>query len=228
MDESIVRQLAQFLGRFPRFDLLIQSAIVHNVLGGFWYGAALFLFWVRGNRPGEESTRRRILTTLSGTLVAILLMILAEKLITWPPPMRLPALAHFYPKYIYLDPGDSSFPSQSTTLYAAVAAGIWSFDKRAGWLLWLGVVFLVGLPRVYLGGHYPTDVAAGIAIGLAGYVIARRLFEPKLVTYAEQQLLREGWREGVIELVVFGWILLVATEFRDFDWLGKLTTALLK
>lgn len=228
MDLWIVRQLAQFLGRSPRFDLLIQSAVVHNLLGGFWYGAALFVFWVRRTHAEQEATRRRILTTLLGTLLAILLMILAEKLISWPPPLHHPSLAHLYPRYIYLDPGASSFPSQSTTLYAAVAAGIWSFHKRAGWLLWIGVVFLVGLPRIYLGGHYPTDVVAGIVIGLAGYGVARRLFEPKLVSCAERELSHGGWREGIIELMVFAWILLVATEFRDLVWLGKLTSALLK
>ncbi len=228
VDLWLASQLAIMLGRSPRFDLLVQSAIVHNLLGGFWYGAALFVFWVRSNRPGQETTRRRILTTLLGTLIAIFLMILAEKLFSWPPPMHLPALAHFYPRYIYLDPGANSFPSQSSTLYAAVAAGVFSLNRRVGWLLWLGVVFLIGLPRVYLGGHYPTDVAAGIVIGLAGYALARRLFEPKLVPYVERELAHGGWRQGLIELVVFAWLLLVATEFRDLVWLGRITTALFK
>lgn len=228
IDLWLVSQLAQLLGRSPRFDLLVQSAIVHNLLGGFWYGAALFVFWVRSNRSGQDATRRRLLTTLFGTLIAIFLMILAEKMISWPPPMHFPALAHFYPRYIYLDPGASSFPSQSSTLYAAVAAGIWSFNRQAGWPLWIGIVLLVGLPRIYVGGHYPTDVAAGIVIGLAGYAVARKLFEGKLASYTERNLLQGGWREGVLELVVFGWILLIATEFRDLGWLAKLTTALLK
>jgi membrane-associated phospholipid phosphatase len=228
IDLWLVSQLAHRLGACPRLDLLVQSAIVHNLLGGFWYGAALFVFWVRSNRMGQEAIRRRILTTLFGTGIAILFMLLAEKVFSWPPPMHFPALAHYYPHYIYFDPGANSFPSQSTTLYATVAAGIWSFERRTGWVLWIGVVLLVGLPRIYVGGHYPTDVAAGIVIGLAGYAMARKLFEPRLSSYGEGALVRGGWRGGALEVLVFGWILLIATEFRDVGWLTKLTTALLK
>lgn len=66
-----------------------------------------------------------------------------------------------------------SMPS-SHTVYAVVAAA-----TLAGWyprLRWLMVVMvgLVGCSRVAFGAHYPSDVAAGVAVGLMAVGFARR------------------------------------------------------
>lgn len=227
-DLWFINQLAQFLGRSRLLDLGVQSAIYHNVLGGVWYGAVLFVFWVRAGQQDDEATRRRVVTTLLGSLVAVLLMILAGALLSWPPPVYHPSLAGLYPPYIYTHPGPNSFPSQSTTLYAAVAAGVFSLHKATGTLLWVGIVLLVGLPRIYAGGHYPSDVLAGIILGLAGYGAARHLLEPRLVRQVEGIFKGKTWLRVLGQLTVFAWILQVATEFREVVWLKNALQYLLK
>ena len=227
-DLWFIRQLAQLLGRWRLLDMGVQSAIQHNVLGGFWYAAALFVFWIRGGQPESEAVRRRILTTLAGSLIALLLMLLAATLIAWPPPFHHAGLAELYPRYIYRNESASSFPSQSTTLYAAVAAGVFSLHRVTGSLLWVGVVLLVGLPRIYVGGHYPTDVLAGIVLGLAGYATARFLLEPRLALPMARVFKGKTWLRVLGELVVFAWILQVAVEFRDVVWLNNVLRYFLK
>jgi len=212
-------QLAEFLGQRPLFDLAVQSAIRHNVLGGFWYAAALFVLWLRGSQEGNEATRRRMLTILLGSLIAILLMLVAQALVVWPPPIHHPSLSSLYPRYIYTNPEGSSFPSQSVTLYASLAAGIYSLHKATGWFLWAGVVVLVGLPRIYVGGHYPSDVLAGIILGLAGYASARYLLEAWLVPRLERVFTGRMWLRLLGEVIVFTWILQVAIGFREAVWL---------
>jgi membrane-associated phospholipid phosphatase len=227
-DLWFIRHLAQLLGRWRMFDMGVQSAIRHNVLGGFWYAAALFVLWVRGSQQENEAVRRRILTTLVGSLIAIVFMLLAATLIAWPPPFHHAGLAELYPRYIYRNESASSFPSQSTTLYAAVAAGVFSLHRVAGWLLWAGVVLLVGLPRIYVGGHYPTDVLAGVVLGLAGYATARYLLEPRLARPMERVFQGKTWLRVLGELVVFAWILQVAVGFRDVVWLNNVLRYFLK
>lgn len=81
-----------------------------------------------------------------------------------------------------------SFPSGhaliSTALILSLVAITWR--TRARWpVLVLGSIFiaLIGISRVYLGVHYPSDVIAGWCIGLIWVVIvyhvARRIFRPK-------------------------------------------------
>jgi glycosyltransferase involved in cell wall biosynthesis len=48
LDFWLASQMATLWGSYPLFDRIIQTLIRHNVLGGIWYGMALFVFWARG------------------------------------------------------------------------------------------------------------------------------------------------------------------------------------
>lgn len=128
-----------FLGQHPLFDLSVQSAIQHHVLGGFWFAGCLFVFWMQGARPSGQKVRERILTVLLRSSVAIAFALLAGDLASWVPPSRNPVLAHYSPDYLIENINDNSFPSQSTALYAAVAAGIFSLNKVIGSTVWVGL-----------------------------------------------------------------------------------------
>lgn len=68
--------------------------------------------------------------------------------------------------------GLDSFPSGHAAASFAVAAVLARRFPRAGWLLY-GAASLVALSRVARGSHFPTDVLAGVSLGLvAGYVVA--------------------------------------------------------
>jgi len=69
-----------------------------------------------------------------------------------------------------------SFPSGHTATAFALASWLWLMTRgtRFGWLGWLGwlLATLVGLSRIYRGVHYPSDVLAGMAIGLLWGILA--------------------------------------------------------
>ena len=72
-------------------------------------------------------------------------------------------------------PGTWSFPSGHS---AAAFAGAWLFNRKfPGWspLTYL-IASQVGFSRIYLGDHYPGDVASGSLLGILFAMLFRRLF----------------------------------------------------
>ncbi|HUY44497.1 MAG TPA: phosphatase PAP2 family protein [Streptosporangiaceae bacterium] len=69
---------------------------------------------------------------------------------------------------------DFSFPSDHAVMAGAVTAGLFLYHRRLGVIAAIAAVLLC-FGRVYIGAHYPQDVAAGLIIGavvvLIGYVI---------------------------------------------------------
>ena len=61
---------------------------------------------------------------------------------------------------------DTSFPSDHATLGFAVAAMVWTFNRRAGAGLLL-LALLLAFSRIFVGAHYPADVLGGAILGSA-------------------------------------------------------------
>ncbi|MEV4560121.1 phosphatase PAP2 family protein [Kitasatospora sp. NPDC049285] len=61
--------------------------------------------------------------------------------------------------------GDWSFPSNHTVIAFAAATALWFADRRLGWIAGLAAV-LMGASRVWVGVHYPHDVAVGALVGV--------------------------------------------------------------
>src|SRR5690606_22481781 len=68
-----------------------------------------------------------------------------------------------------------SFPSGHTTTAIALAFVIGFLWPRLFWPF-LAIGVLVGVSRVPVGMHYPTDVLAGFVVGMLGAYLVRNFF----------------------------------------------------
>lgn len=68
---------------------------------------------------------------------------------------------------------DPSFPSKHASFVFGLAAVSFHINRKMGWSM-LACALLTGLARIYVGVHYPGDIAGGALLGaLIGLLIVR-------------------------------------------------------
>jgi undecaprenyl-diphosphatase len=167
-DAVIIHFLNQFAQRSWLFDKLISFISGNLLIKG---GAITALFWWAWFREGEEKTRHREFI-VSGLAMAFVSLFVARMLALFLPfrerPLRVAALNFHLP--IGATGSDmihwSSFPSDHAALYFSLATSIYFISRRLGLLAYCHALFIVCLPRVYLGLHFPTDILSGALLGI--------------------------------------------------------------
>ena len=59
---------------------------------------------------------------------------------------------------------NSSFPSKHTVLAFAAATSVLFYKRLLGCIMWL-LAFLIGLSRIWMGQHYPSDIIGSALLG---------------------------------------------------------------
>ena len=95
----------------------------------------------------------------------------------------------------------SSFPSGHTITAFAAATALSFFAPRLQ-IVFFSLALLVGLSRVVIGAHYPTDVLAGLIIGMASAIAVARFFARRKIAFRVVQghLARRG--EGTVRAAI--------------------------
>lgn len=126
------------------------------------YGVLLLWLWWRGSRQPERGRQVLLLAALAALLSLGINLILNAVMPRPRPFMVLPAHV-----LVASPPHDASFPSDHAAVTASIAVTLF-LGGEPGWggLGLLGAV-LVGVARVIVGLHYPSDVLGGWLVGTA-------------------------------------------------------------
>ncbi|MEA2135336.1 MAG: undecaprenyl-diphosphatase [Solirubrobacteraceae bacterium] len=120
------------------------------------------VFLVRWSRRRQERRAGALLGTVSAALALLAVQPLSHAVARVRPYAAHPGHAHL----LIARSADFSFPSDHAVGAFALAFGIWLYDRALGrWLLILAAI--LAFSRVVAGTHYPGDVLAGAAIGVA-------------------------------------------------------------
>jgi undecaprenyl-diphosphatase len=176
-DSSIISFLNGFAHHFQSFDTFVIMLSKNDLLKG---GAVVALVWWAWFRPSiNRNDNRHYL--LCGIIACVLSVGVARTLAHVLPyrerPLRTPAV-HFQKPYGTDDQyliNWSAFPSDHAAIFFALAMAILFTWRAAGIVALCHVLVFICLPRIYLGFHYPTDILAGAAIGIAIASLSRFL-----------------------------------------------------
>ena len=154
-----------------------------------------FALWLLA-RPGAS---RRWKLASSSALASAALALLVNHVIgaIWHRPR--PYESHHV--YTLSHSHDPSFPSDHASAAFAIAFAVLLFDWLVG-ALFLVAAVVIGIGRVVIGAHYPADVLAGVAVGLASALVVTRLarrviaFLVRLVERVTDPLLAPLWRRA--------------------------------
>lgn len=141
--------------------------------------------WVRA----DQAARLDLLQIL---LAAGLALTLAEAItLVWPQPR--PFALHLGTQY--LEPSSRpGLPSDHVTLFWSLALATLRTRKFARWgFPLLAVGLLVGWSRIYLGLHFPLDIAAAWPVAWVGTMLAGALHKPLTPIWIRLLTLHDRW-----------------------------------
>lgn len=175
MDAALVRWLNGGVGAVPPFDDLVRfvvgdyfcPVVISLLLFGAWFGSRT----AESRMVHQKACLAALIAMGFGNWAVEIL----DEMVARPRPFVEDNL-----QLLFYAPSDPSFPSNPAVVGAALAAGLWSANRRLGSAAF-GVAAAWSVSRVYAGVSYPSDVLAGVAIAIAitvAVVWAMRRIEP--------------------------------------------------
>ncbi|MFJ8636152.1 phosphatase PAP2 family protein [Streptomyces sp. NPDC093568] len=179
-DAELYRDITGFAHGTPTW--VRHVAETWTEAGLLLFGALFAVTWWRARRDTTRAFAIAVLAPLA-TAVAYVCSELLKSGFTQERPCRAVADATA-PLSACPPPGDWSFPSNHATIAGAATVAL-ALTGRA--LLWLTApaALLMAFSRVFVGVHYPHDVAAGLVLGAVVAVTAVRLGTGPAIRLAE-------------------------------------------
>jgi undecaprenyl-diphosphatase len=174
-DTHIIHFLNSFAHRSWTADAFILLFTSNLFLKGALLASLFWWAWVRRDKTSSEDQQILLFGVVTSVLSVLMTRLLTLTLPFRIRPLHNPELHFRLPYTVSADTlaGWSSFPSDHMVLYACLAVTIWLVNKRAGTVALVYAIVFVGFPRIYAGYHYPTDILAGAAVGIACGMLAQ-------------------------------------------------------
>lgn len=171
MDESILLFLQDNVRNAVLTPVMEGISMLGDFKGAIWIALALILIAVKKTRWVGISLGTAL--SLSGIITNLII----KHLVNRPRPYTM--IEGLVPEGKI--PSDASFPSGHTALGFVVATVFlltlpWIMEKKRAMVIsviFIVLAVLVGFSRLYLGVHYPTDVLAGMLLGIVYGIVAK-------------------------------------------------------
>ena len=168
IDDWFFSQINGLAGQSPWLDtparLFMNDYFVATLMA-----IILLALWFESTRIMVRINNQR--AVLVGALSALLANIVVKTI----------NLFYFHPRpfhrlevnLLFYQPHDSSLPSNAAALGFSIAAGVWFYQQKWGWLL-LTIAALFAMSRIFGGVHTPLDVLCGVAVGVGSACVVKQ------------------------------------------------------
>lgn len=141
---------------FQPLQAFLTALSISGNYGLLWLGLAL-AFWLGGSNNGRAMIVMIPLVVYSTLAINFIIKSILPK--------ERPALDTPGLEPLVGVPSSKSFPSSHAAMSFA-AATVFVYFRPSLWPLFYSLAFLVSWSRVYVGVHFPSDVLAGMMVGL--------------------------------------------------------------
>jgi membrane-associated phospholipid phosphatase len=171
-DRAVIQALNLFTRRSFLFDAACHAVSDSTMFSGMIFVALLWYCWFFA--PDLYSRHKTFTGTIASAVASLFSRATQLSFPSRARPFQDPALHLKLPYTVKLDSlrhVASSYPSDHAALYFALAATIFSVNRKAGYYA-VGLAALLDVIRLYLGFHYFSDIVGGAALGvLCVYVL---------------------------------------------------------
>lgn len=207
-------------------DKFITIASDQSLIKGGIFATIVWLLWF--NKHRLYNTRGYLLTTLASSTIAIVIgRVLALILPFRLRPLHNPHIVFIIPFTMSKGMEDwSSFPSDHAVLFIALSVGIFYSSRLLGVFTLIYSTFIILLPRIYLGLHYPTDIVAGAFVGIVIGWLCHRQYVVNIMDKLQYKLTTIA--PGIFYMCLFFFTYQLANMFIDVRLVGSFLSYFIK
>jgi len=192
----------------------IAYHLIRNPLISTWIYAVVFYFFWWKKDDDTEKRRYQLVASIVAVILAVAFSGVTRVWFTWPAPAVSPQFQGLYPESLWGRGSTNCFPSHSTLVYLTVVLGFFPLSRMTGALLVPYTFLAVSLPRIYVGGHYPIDVAGSAVLSLGAILFVQLSLMNSRVREALVWLSTRG---KMTELLLLLWLCELGEGFRAAD-----------
>ncbi len=171
IDIDIFFWLNGLAGKVPWLDALFLI-IMNDYLIPVLLSSFLLALWITG-QTRMERLRSQWWMLVGVTGVGFSNIGVAVINVIWPRPRPFNELDGV--NLLFYAPTNPSFPANPVAVGAAVATVFWVVSPRMSFMLF-SITLLMGFARIYGGVFYPSDILAGVVLGIAASLSAALTF----------------------------------------------------
>lgn len=176
MDTTILQSINSFAGQSVGFDLFVDFVQGSYLVKGLF--AVCVLVMIHASYGHKDVDKRN---NIYATLILVFATLFLARIMQMTLPLS-PRPLHTAGLDLNLATGinrsvlseDSSFPSDHAVMFLTIATSVLLYARTAGLVLLTHALFIICLPRIYLGFHWPSDIAVGAVIGITFALLFHR------------------------------------------------------